>query len=83
MYVHYVKGNCKKHGFSDSTALKRLAAMNASCLSVTTTELYAAAAVSRSSPQQPTIGDMDHSALTAMDLTDDQAKLPTLLRQSS
>ena len=45
----------KKHGFVDSTGLKRLVAVDASHPPVTTTEPDAVAAVSRSSPQQPTM----------------------------
>ena len=71
----YVKG--KKHGFVNSTGLKRLVAVDASHPPVTTTELDAATAVSRSSPQQPTIGDEDHSTPTAMNSTDDQAIIHT------
>ena len=67
----------------DSTGLKRLVAVDASHPAVTATELDAATAVSRSSPQQPTIGDTDHSAPTAMNSTDDQARSSIPLHQSS
>ena len=68
------------HGSVDSTGLKRLVAVDASRPSVTETvptELDAAAAVSRSSPQQPSLGDADHSPPTAMDSTDDRTRSPT------